>query len=69
MYSDELKETLSGLTYTKVWVNSDGEHSFTSKEGWNEVSREEILGDITSANADEAEVTEEVAKPAKTKKK
>ena len=64
MYSDELKETLIGLAYTSVWVNSDGEHSFAPKEGWNEVSREDILGDIKVEDA-----TENVVKPTKSKKK
>ena len=43
-YSQELKDTLKELTYTKVWVNSDGEHSFAEKADWSEVSREDILG-------------------------
>jgi hypothetical protein len=51
-FSQELKDTLNGLTYASVWVNSNGDHSFTSKEGWNEISRKEILSETAIEEVD-----------------
>jgi hypothetical protein len=59
-YSQELKDTLKELTYTKVWVSTIGEHSFAERADWNEVSREDILG---------VEAEDEVAESAPKKKK
>ena len=56
-FSQELKDTLNGLTYASVWVNSNGDHSFTKKEGWNEISRNEILSETTT---EEVDTTEEI---------